>query len=127
MLVIVVGGIPIAMPTVLSVTLALGAFTLAKEGAIVSRMSGEATRSAARAGPARAWAARRTGSTKAISLRVQLRPPALRPAPAVQFCCAPCCARIYAAAVHAALQPWRRWLAWTSCAPTRPAPSPSTS
>lgn len=41
MLVIVVGGIPIAMPTVLSVTLALGAFVLAKEGAIVSRMSGE--------------------------------------------------------------------------------------
>eukprot|EP00887_Chlorella_sp_A99_P007956 scaffold12.g7956.t1 len=39
MLVIVVGGIPIAMPTVLSVTLALGAYTLAKEGAIVSRMS----------------------------------------------------------------------------------------
>ncbi|PSC74572.1 plasma-membrane proton-efflux P-type ATPase [Micractinium conductrix] len=39
MLVIIVGGIPIAMPTVLSVTLALGAFTLAKEGAIVSRMS----------------------------------------------------------------------------------------
>lgn len=39
MLVIVVGGIPIAMPTVLSVTLALGAFKLAKEGAIVSRMS----------------------------------------------------------------------------------------
>lgn len=31
---------PAAMPTVLSVTLALGAFTLAKEGAIVSRMSG---------------------------------------------------------------------------------------
>lgn len=28
------------MPTVLSVTLALGAFTLAKEGSIVSRMSG---------------------------------------------------------------------------------------
>ena len=40
MLVIVVGGIPIAMHTVLSVTLALGAFVLAKEGAIVSRMSG---------------------------------------------------------------------------------------
>ena len=40
MLVIIVGGIPIAMPTVLSVTLALGAFVLAKEGAIVSRMSG---------------------------------------------------------------------------------------
>lgn len=39
MLVIVVGGIPIAMPTVLSVTLALGAARLAKEGAIVARMS----------------------------------------------------------------------------------------
>ncbi|RMZ54903.1 hypothetical protein APUTEX25_000420 [Auxenochlorella protothecoides] len=39
MLVIIVGGIPIAMPTVLSVTLALGAFKLAREGAIVSRMS----------------------------------------------------------------------------------------
>lgn len=39
MLVIVVGGIPIAMPTVLSVTLALGAYKLAKEGAIVARMS----------------------------------------------------------------------------------------
>lgn len=39
MLVIIVGGIPIAMPTVLSVTLALGAFALAKDGAIVSRMS----------------------------------------------------------------------------------------
>ena len=39
MLVIIVGGIPIAMPTVLSVTLALGAFKLAKEGAIVARMS----------------------------------------------------------------------------------------
>lgn len=39
MLVIIVGGIPIAMPTVLSVTLALGAYTLAKEGAIVARMS----------------------------------------------------------------------------------------
>jgi hypothetical protein len=39
MLVIVVGGIPIAMPTVLSVTLALGASALAKEGAIVARMS----------------------------------------------------------------------------------------
>ncbi len=33
MLVIIVGGIPIAMPTVLSVTLALGAYKLAKEGA----------------------------------------------------------------------------------------------
>lgn len=39
MLVIIVGGIPIAMPTVLSVTLALGAYNLAKDGAIVSRMS----------------------------------------------------------------------------------------
>jgi magnesium-transporting ATPase (P-type) len=39
MLVIIVGGIPIAMPTVLSVTLALGAYRLAKEGAIVARMS----------------------------------------------------------------------------------------
>ncbi|KAJ9508211.1 hypothetical protein QJQ45_021608 [Haematococcus lacustris] len=39
MLVIIVGGIPIAMPTVLSVTLALGASKLAKEGAIVARMS----------------------------------------------------------------------------------------
>ena len=39
MLVIIVGGIPIAMPTVLSVTLALGAYELAKDGAIVSRMS----------------------------------------------------------------------------------------
>jgi len=39
MLVIIVGGIPIAMPTVLSVTLALGAYSLAKDGAIVSRMS----------------------------------------------------------------------------------------
>ncbi|KAK9829684.1 hypothetical protein WJX72_007324 [[Myrmecia] bisecta] len=39
MLVIVVGGIPIAMPTVLTVTLALGAYKLAKEGAIVARMS----------------------------------------------------------------------------------------
>ena len=37
MLVIIVGGIPIAMPTVLSVTLALGAAKLAKEGAIVAR------------------------------------------------------------------------------------------
>jgi H+-transporting ATPase len=38
-LVVLVGGIPIAMPTVLSVTLALGASKLAKEGAIVARMS----------------------------------------------------------------------------------------
>jgi len=33
------GRIPIAMPTVLSVTLALGAYQLAKHGAIVARMS----------------------------------------------------------------------------------------
>ena len=39
MLVVIVGGIPIAMPTVLSVTLALGASNLAKEGAIVARQS----------------------------------------------------------------------------------------
>ncbi|WIA34892.1 hypothetical protein OEZ86_013179 [Tetradesmus obliquus] len=39
LLVIIVGGIPIAMPTVLSVTLALGAAQLAKHGAIVARMS----------------------------------------------------------------------------------------
>jgi magnesium-transporting ATPase (P-type) len=34
MLVIIVGGIPIAMPTVLSVTLALGAYALAKQGGL---------------------------------------------------------------------------------------------
>lgn len=39
MLVILVGGIPIAMPTVLSVTLALGAYKLAQKGAIVSRLT----------------------------------------------------------------------------------------
>eukprot|EP00121_Abeoforma_whisleri_P013345 Awhi_evm1s12309 len=38
-LVIIVGGIPIAMPTVLSVTLAMGAFKLATKGAIVSRLT----------------------------------------------------------------------------------------
>eukprot|EP00873_Tetraselmis_striata_P002602 jgi/Tetstr1/422866/TSEL_013657.t1 len=38
-LVIIVGGIPIAMPTVLSVTLALGAYKLAAKGAIVSRLT----------------------------------------------------------------------------------------
>eukprot|EP00121_Abeoforma_whisleri_P013052 Awhi_evm1s12051 len=38
-LVIIVGGIPIAMPTVLSVTLALGAYKLASKGAIVSRLT----------------------------------------------------------------------------------------
>lgn len=39
MLVIIVGGVPIAMPTVLSVTLALGAYKLAEKGAIVSRLT----------------------------------------------------------------------------------------
>eukprot|EP00184_Porphyridium_aerugineum_P000100 CAMPEP_0184708258 /NCGR_PEP_ID=MMETSP0313-20130426/37684_1 /TAXON_ID=2792 /ORGANISM="Porphyridium aerugineum, Strain SAG 1380-2" /LENGTH=1010 /DNA_ID=CAMNT_0027169843 /DNA_START=931 /DNA_END=3963 /DNA_ORIENTATION=+ len=39
MLVILVGGIPIAMPTVLSVTLALGAYSLSGKGAIVARMT----------------------------------------------------------------------------------------
>ncbi|KAA8496232.1 Plasma membrane ATPase [Porphyridium purpureum] len=39
MLVILIGGIPIAMPTVLSVTLALGAHSIAEEGAIVSRLT----------------------------------------------------------------------------------------
>lgn len=54
MLVIIVGGIPIAMPTVLSVTLALGAFKLAKEGAIVARMSAVEEM-------AGAWASRQAG------------------------------------------------------------------
>jgi len=39
LLVIIVGGIPIAMPTVLSVTLALGAYSLSSKGAIVARMT----------------------------------------------------------------------------------------
>lgn len=39
MLVLVVGGLPIAMPTVLSVTMALGASALAKKKAIVSRLT----------------------------------------------------------------------------------------
>lgn len=38
-LVLVVGGLPIAMPTVLSVTMALGASALAKKKAIVSRLT----------------------------------------------------------------------------------------
>jgi H+-transporting ATPase len=37
--VLVVGGLPIAMPTVLSVTMALGASALAKKKAIVSRLT----------------------------------------------------------------------------------------
>mgnify|MGYP002389105298 CR=1 FL=1 len=39
MLVIIVGGIPIAMPTVLSVTMAIGALRLSKRQAIVSRLT----------------------------------------------------------------------------------------
>jgi len=39
MLVLIVGGLPIAMPTVLSVTLAIGAYKLAKKNAIVSRLT----------------------------------------------------------------------------------------
>jgi H+-transporting ATPase len=38
-LVIIVGGVPIAMPTVLSVTMAIGAFQLAKKNAIVARLT----------------------------------------------------------------------------------------
>jgi len=38
-LVLIVGGIPVAMPTVLSITLAIGAGNLAKQGAIISRIS----------------------------------------------------------------------------------------
>lgn len=38
-LVLIVGGIPIAMPTVLSVTLAIGAMELAKKDAIVTRLT----------------------------------------------------------------------------------------
>uniref|UniRef100_A0A061RTM6 Plasma membrane ATPase n=1 Tax=Tetraselmis sp. GSL018 TaxID=582737 RepID=A0A061RTM6_9CHLO len=38
-LVVVVGGIPIAMPTVLSVTLAIGAYNLTSKGVIVSRLT----------------------------------------------------------------------------------------
>lgn len=39
MLVLLVGGLPIAMPTILSVTMALGASALAKKKAIVSRLT----------------------------------------------------------------------------------------
>ena len=38
-IVLIVGGIPIAMPTVLSVTMAVGAQQLAKKQAIVSRLT----------------------------------------------------------------------------------------
>ena len=38
-LVLIIGGIPIAMPTVLSVTMALGAIALAKKDAIVTRLT----------------------------------------------------------------------------------------
>jgi H+-transporting ATPase len=39
LLILLIGGIPIAMPTVLSVTMAVGAHSLAKQGAIVKRMT----------------------------------------------------------------------------------------
>eukprot|EP01018_Ginkgo_biloba_P007500 Gb_37626 [translate_table: standard] len=39
MLILLIGGIPIAMPTVLSVTMAVGSHSLAKQGAIVKRMT----------------------------------------------------------------------------------------
>lgn len=39
MLILLIGGIPIAMPTVLSVTMAVGAHNLATKGAIVKRMT----------------------------------------------------------------------------------------
>nr|PNR43368.1 hypothetical protein PHYPA_015748 [Physcomitrium patens] len=39
LLILLIGGIPIAMPTVLSVTMAVGAYGLAKQGAIVKRMT----------------------------------------------------------------------------------------
>lgn len=39
MLILLIGGIPIAMPTVLSVTMAVGSHGLAKQGAIVKRMT----------------------------------------------------------------------------------------
>eukprot|EP01117_Protostelium_nocturnum_P007792 TRINITY_DN278_c0_g1_i1.p1 TRINITY_DN278_c0_g1~~TRINITY_DN278_c0_g1_i1.p1 ORF type:complete len:959 (+),score=353.59 TRINITY_DN278_c0_g1_i1:524-3400(+) len=38
-LVLIVGGVPIAMPTVLSVTMAIGAYNLSKKQAIVSRLT----------------------------------------------------------------------------------------
>jgi H+-transporting ATPase len=38
-LVLIVGGIPVAMPTVLSITMALGAARLAKKNAIVCRLT----------------------------------------------------------------------------------------
>lgn len=39
LLVLLIGGIPIAMPTVLSVTMAIGAHRLAQQGAITKRMT----------------------------------------------------------------------------------------
>jgi H+-transporting ATPase len=39
LLILLIGGIPIAMPTVLSVTMAVGSHSLAKQGAIVKRMT----------------------------------------------------------------------------------------
>ena len=39
LLILLVGGIPIAMPTVLSVTMAIGSHHLSKQGAITKRMT----------------------------------------------------------------------------------------
>lgn len=39
LLILLIGGIPIAMPTVLSVTMAIGSHYLSKEGAITKRMT----------------------------------------------------------------------------------------
>jgi H+-transporting ATPase len=39
LVVLIAGGVPIAMPTVLSVTMAIGAASLAKQKAIVSRLT----------------------------------------------------------------------------------------
>lgn len=39
LLVLLIGGIPIAMPTVLSVTMAIGSHRLSKQGAITKRMT----------------------------------------------------------------------------------------
>lgn len=39
LLVLLIGGIPIAMPTVLSVTMAIGSHRLAEQGAITKRMT----------------------------------------------------------------------------------------
>lgn len=93
------------MPTVLSVTLALGAFTLAKEGAIVSRMSGAWAHLISAGfvmyGTAGGFRRAQHAGGAALIGREGLG---------------------YELALHLTLFPqlWRRWLAWTSCALTRP-------